>query len=378
MKKDNIEEIITLLTGFGLAPTHKRELPLFLLSSWAMSCTTLLKQSLGFSYEAISALGSKNKFNTLTNEDKIACDTRDFVENNFDNIHNLSFKKARDIFKASSKRISNAKTNLHKSPEVFLSAVVINYPKYLHSLAIYNCFLSYVGDDIEKTMFSSAEVNKISKERDMIAKLYPEIEENIKIACNLLGDMYGFDGDLLRYFTNREFSDYLLYDKNLSKNLRDTLELRRKKYLYYYIRNGSTEVVITDQTIVDKVHEKYFSPHPTIVNELMGSVAYAGKAKGKVFNMTNHTQSECRNMPEGLILVTSMTHPSDTEFLAKVAGIITDEGGILCHAAIVAREFQKPCIVGTRIATKSLNDGDEVYLDGVSGVITVLKHVVSN
>jgi pyruvate,water dikinase len=51
---------------------------------------------------------------------------------------------------------------------------------------------------------------------------------------------------------------------------------------------------------------------------------------------------------------------------------VTDEGGITCHAAIVAREMKKPCIIGTKIATKILKDGDMVEVDAESGVVRIL------
>jgi pyruvate,water dikinase len=52
---------------------------------------------------------------------------------------------------------------------------------------------------------------------------------------------------------------------------------------------------------------------------------------------------------------------------------VTDEGGVTCHAAIVAREMKKPCIIGTKIATKVLKDGDLVEVDANKGVVKILK-----
>ena len=59
--------------------------------------------------------------------------------------------------------------------------------------------------------------------------------------------------------------------------------------------------------------------------------------------------------------------------ILKAAAIITDEGGITAHAAIVARELKKPCIVGTKIATKALKTGDVVEIDANKGVVKILK-----
>ncbi|TSC78409.1 MAG: pyruvate, water dikinase [Parcubacteria group bacterium Gr01-1014_29] len=59
--------------------------------------------------------------------------------------------------------------------------------------------------------------------------------------------------------------------------------------------------------------------------------------------------------------------------IKKALAIVTDEGGTTCHAVIIARELQKPCIVGTKIATKVLKDGDLVEVDANNGVVRIVK-----
>jgi pyruvate,water dikinase len=61
--------------------------------------------------------------------------------------------------------------------------------------------------------------------------------------------------------------------------------------------------------------------------------------------------------------------------MKKAAAIITDEGGINSHAAIISRELKKPCIIGTKIATQVLKDGDFVEIDANRGVVKILKRV---
>jgi pyruvate,water dikinase len=72
---------------------------------------------------------------------------------------------------------------------------------------------------------------------------------------------------------------------------------------------------------------------------------------------------------KGDILVTKMTSPSWVPVMKKASGIITNEGGRTCHAAIVSRELGIPCVVGTSIATDFLKDGQEVTIDGFSGKV---------
>jgi pyruvate,water dikinase len=69
------------------------------------------------------------------------------------------------------------------------------------------------------------------------------------------------------------------------------------------------------------------------------------------------------------ILVTSMTDISWTVCMRKAKAIITNTGGVLSHAAIVARELGIPCVVGTRNATERLKDGMEVVVDGLNGTV---------
>lgn len=68
-----------------------------------------------------------------------------------------------------------------------------------------------------------------------------------------------------------------------------------------------------------------------------------------------------------------MTSPWYLPAMKKATAIVTDEGGITCHAAIVSRELKKPCIIGTKIATKVLKDGDLVEVDANKGIVRIIK-----
>ena len=59
--------------------------------------------------------------------------------------------------------------------------------------------------------------------------------------------------------------------------------------------------------------------------------------------------------------------------MEKAAAFVTDEGGITCHAAIIAREMKKPCIIGTKNATKVLKDGDIVEVDANTGIVKIIS-----
>ena len=105
--------------------------------------------------------------------------------------------------------------------------------------------------------------------------------------------------------------------------------------------------------------------------EIKGRTAFGGKAKGIVKVIKVH--KDLKDFNAGQILVTEMTNPDYVPYMKKAAAIITDEGGLTCHAAIVSREFNIPCIVGTRNATKVLKTGDFVEVDADKGVVKIIK-----
>lgn len=104
---------------------------------------------------------------------------------------------------------------------------------------------------------------------------------------------------------------------------------------------------------------------------LEGKVACMGEVRAKV-KIVNHMQ-QADDFEEGCILVTTMTTPEITSAIERASGIITDEGGITCHAAIIAREYSVPCLVGTKNATSVLKDGVTVKLDCINGRVTIEK-----
>lgn len=107
------------------------------------------------------------------------------------------------------------------------------------------------------------------------------------------------------------------------------------------------------------------------IKEIKGEMAYQGKVRGRVALVLS--AADFKKFKPGEILVTRMTDPSYVPIMKIAGGIITDIGGITAHAAIVSRELGVPCIVGTKIATKILRDGDLVEVDANKGVVKVIK-----
>lgn len=124
------------------------------------------------------------------------------------------------------------------------------------------------------------------------------------------------------------------------------------------------EAKFLKQILDKKIEERY--------REIKGMVTSMGeipKIRGEVRVVFDPHGVD---IPKGTILVSPMTRPDFVHLIHKAAAIITDQGGVTSHAAIIAREFGIPCIVGTGTATKLLKDGDIIEVDCTSGIVVKL------
>ena len=104
---------------------------------------------------------------------------------------------------------------------------------------------------------------------------------------------------------------------------------------------------------------------------LKGTPASVGVAEGEVRLILD--PSQCSKMKNGDILVTEMTNPLYMLAIKKAKAIVTDIGGLLCHAAIISRELKIPCIVNTKKGTKILKDNQKIIVDATKGKIYEAK-----
>ncbi|MFA6227011.1 MAG: PEP-utilizing enzyme [Candidatus Paceibacterota bacterium] len=160
-----------------------------------------------------------------------------------------------------------------------------------------------------------------------------------------------------------EITDFLLGEKiNLNKILE-----RSGGYAVIYTKDTIYELDIAIGEKIKEIIEKKTER----VDTFKGNIACKGLVKGIVKVL--HSANEIGKLEAGEILVTSMTMPNYVPAMKIAGAIITDEGGISCHAAIVSRELGIPCIIGTKIATKVLKDGDLVEVDADKGIVRIIK-----
>ncbi|MFH1391666.1 MAG: PEP-utilizing enzyme [Candidatus Diapherotrites archaeon] len=170
--------------------------------------------------------------------------------------------------------------------------------------------------------------------------------------------------DVMYSYREKEIRDFLEHGIKLPKE--DVLS-RKKKY-FYHLKDGRTMFYSGGYAPIMKEEELTMIPNDNFV---VGRIACPGLVNGKVKIVSNegieNISKELDNFEIGSILVTTMTHPNMVLLLERASGIITDEGGITSHAAILALEMNKPCLVGTKFATKIFKEGDLIELDANKG-----------
>lgn len=159
-----------------------------------------------------------------------------------------------------------------------------------------------------------------------------------------------------------------------NKDIFSKIVERKRGFIFYKnkIFTGDLTYNLEKLGIVLEEKESIISGKAEVTeNEIKGEVANKGLVNGTV-RIVSSTK-DISKVKEGDILVAAMTMPKYLPAMKKAIAFVTDEGGLTSHAAIVSREMNKPCIVGTKVATKILKDGMEVEVDANQGIVKILK-----
>lgn len=159
-----------------------------------------------------------------------------------------------------------------------------------------------------------------------------------------------------------------------SKKVSPKVIEERKKFSIHHIED--MKVKLKTGKKAEQWRKIYLPPKDfTGVESVKGQIGNPGVRRGyvKLIVDTPDIIKEMGSMKQGSILVTHNTRPDMIVVCKKAAAIVTDEGGILSHAALVSREFGIPCVIATWNATKIFKDGDLVEVDANNGIVKILK-----
>ena len=172
----------------------------------------------------------------------------------------------------------------------------------------------------------------------------------------------------VRFLTRDEIKRYLI-GKLMTASIRQQFKKRLSAGCVSIIQGQNVKILDASQK--KKYMRFLVEEAPQQSDIIKGNCAFPGIARGivRVINL----RSEVNKIKKGEILVSRATNPDLVTAMQRSSAIVTDEGGITCHAAIVSREMKKPCIIGTKVASKILKDGDLIEVDAGKGLVNIIK-----
>ena len=204
---------------------------------------------------------------------------------------------------------------------------------------------------------------QLSEARVYAEKVYTESEVFMLEIADKISNRSGIKRELILCMAKDEFTEYLKEEVFPES---EVLEER-------FARGG----LVFEKGIYKMFSGDAVCEYEDIVNkgvggsELSGSIAFPGKVVGRCKIILDPFAEN--DFEKGDILVTGMTRPEFLPLMEKASAIVTDAGGVLCHAAITAREMKIPCIVGTEKATTFFENSENIEVDAGRGIVRKVR-----
>jgi len=251
----------------------------------------------------------------------------------------------------------------------------------------------YSADHRAKLKEIQVNNTKLLDRRDVVIKKHQLCFEDIKLINKLNTTAVWTDERKYLMFRLYFYYHQVLFELERRYNIPfKNLKHLFTEELYEVLIDAKRVKIITDQRIQNGVVVEYTEDKFRIIsskdqNDFLGeinSIKAGSEIKGKVASRGDQDKYEGQvkilmsardnnKINDGDWLAATMTTPDYVPAMKKAAGFITDEGGVTCHAAIISREMDKPCIIGTGNATKILKDGDKIEVDAEKGTVKVIK-----
>lgn len=281
-------------------------------------------------------------------------------------------KKVKESLLAADKFLVDwKKVILKKSSNLELKAWFVKTIKLLTNFSdIYTRTEPAFMVKFEKLKRNGKMVKKLGRLRFDLRKKYdPFWQILIGKICGQIVRQADRRGSDLFFYTKEEMAG-LFEGKAVSEK---TISRRRKGFAL--ISLTKEEKILKTGDEFRKIYRLLLS-RPRKVIQIKGQAACRGKVRGRVRVILHNKKDISKDVArfrQGEILVTEMTRPDTVMVCRKAVAIITDEGSITSHAAIISRELGIPCVIGTRHATQILKTGDWVEVDANKGVVRIIK-----
>ena len=253
---------------------------------------------------------------------------------------------------------------VNKQPNVFLDPDEYKkfeelFNDFIHYYVPVNRCASYLSESVKDEVLPVLEEARLYSE-----KVYGIMDKFFMSLISLVSEKENLDLELTETMVYQEFKQYI---KNGTLPKLEELK-KRVPIAGLYFEGGKGLLMLKDDCLdFEKILTEKLTKDG---NEIIGNSACPGKVEGVVKIVFDPDKPGKFN--NGDILVCGMTRPEYVVLMKKAGAIVTDAGGVLSHAAIISRELNKPCVIGTQIATRVLRDGDIVEVDATLGIIKKL------
>jgi phosphohistidine swiveling domain-containing protein len=332
-----------------LTKAFVREFPLLLCQVWgARYANTFLDQPINVSPAYVFLL-NEGKVTAYRNEKKLSFALNTIVKSKLDSnprfIENIAKEKL-PILEKMTKIITKKK--LTQSELVYVANGIIEYWE-----------VHYISQ------FVPLDTQIFSKEqKDEALELRKKIDKRVHAVFAALPQLIE-----MVYPVSKGLSTYVSYEDILTNTVSVT-ELKKRKSLGVILVNNK---IVTSNTLLDYLKEnKCVLESASIkskITKVTGVGTFPGVRKGKVRIV--FSEQDMPRVNTGEILIAPMFTPHMFSFLQNAIALVTDEGGVTCHAAIVSRERKIPCVIGTKLATSVFKTGDYVRCDATKGIVTI-------
>lgn len=203
---------------------------------------------------------------------------------------------------------------------------------------------------------------RFGMDRDYAARQIVKVEA---IYRRQLGKIVGLPARPALYMLPGEVETFL-------QNNTYPVGLKRRRSCVLLFVNGKPRIFWNRKA--DLFFKKEYGPYQKRQQQqrqLTGQVAYPGLVRGRVYRALR--EHDFKKIPKGAILVCSMTRYNVAPYLKNLRAIITDQGGITCHAAVISRELKVPTVIGAWGATEAFHTGDLIEVDAEKGVVKLIK-----
>lgn len=230
---------------------------------------------------------------------------------------------------------------------------------FLESYYPYHIQVKNVVDFLPKKLLNKY-LPKLEASRVHAESVFSKEVGFMKKIAGFIGKKSGYKKINILYSFVDELTAYWRDGKSLPK---ENILKERSKGCVIFFEKGKIQKVLVGKEI-SQSSTIFVSDNSKLIT---GQTAFSGKAQGVVRVVFD--PSNVKKFDHGDILIAPWTRPEYLPVMRRAGAFITDGGGILSHAAITARELKKPCIIGTKIATKVFKDGDLVEVDADKGIV---------